>query len=334
MYDSSGRFIKNIGRLGSGPGEFRSSGAIAVGLDGNVLMWDPGNARINVYTASGDVITSWPTHSGGTGAVEGSGLLTVDRAGTVYTKTMVIIRNPGKPIDTRTAWIRLQPNGMKRDTVIEPASPADNVLSAESRGQFASRMVPFAPNTHFELSPLGYFVAGVSDRIAIDVSEPGKPVVSIRRNLQPQPVTSRERDSARAEITTVMRQVLPSWSWNGADIPRTKPLFTSLTVASDGRFWLQLAEGPAVQSDTAGLGRGQMMIMEGRPGGPPRALPWSCPSNGWLLFDVYEPSGTYVGQVRVPERVDPLVMRGDHVWAVTCSADDVPSLGRYRITWP
>jgi hypothetical protein len=52
-----------------------------------------------------------------------------------------------------------------------------------------------------------------------------------------------------------------------------------------------------------------------------------------MLFDVYEPSGTYLGQVQVPARIDAIVMRGDFIWATTCKDDGVPSVGRYRIIW-
>jgi hypothetical protein len=52
----------------------------------------------------------------------------------------------------------------------------------------------------------------------------------------------------------------------------------------------------------------------------------------WMLFP-YEPSGAYVGQVQVPARVDPIVMRGNFIWATTCNNDAVPSVGRYRIVW-
>jgi hypothetical protein len=330
-YDASGEYVRTIGRVGSGPGEYRAGGAIAVGPDGKLLMWDPGNARINVYAASGDAVTSWPTRSGGPGSVDGSGLLTVDTAGNVYVQSVFMLQQPGRPVDSRSGWIRFTPNGTLRDTVLKPAYPVDHVMSVEVRGQFASRVVPFTANPTIELSPLGYFVHGVSDRIAFDLLEPGKPVVSIRRSISPEPVSARERDSARADVTGSMRKVSPSWSWTGAEIPRTKPVYRALTIASDGRLWVQLAEGPPVKRDSAGLGRGQMMVMQGPGGG--RSLPWSCPSNGWLLFDVYDPGGIYVGQVRTPEGVNPIVMRGDFVWGVTCSNDDVPSVGRYRIGW-
>jgi len=333
MYDASGKYIRTIGRLGSGPGEYRPGGALAIGRNGNLLMWDPGNARINVYTASGDVLTSWPTKSGRSGSIEGSGLLTVDAAGFTYAKSMFVINQAGKPTDTRTGWIRFQPDGSLQDTILAPSYPGERLLYAEARGQFSSRYVPFMPHGYFALSPLGYFVSGVNDRIALDINEPGRPVVSIRRTIAPEAVSAHERDSARADITADMRKVLPSWSWNGGDIPKTKPVYSSLTVASDGRLWVELDEGPRAKEDSASLGRGQMMVMEGRGGGAVRTVPWSCPSTGSMLFDVYEPSGTYLGQVQLPARIDAIVMRGDFIWATTCNDDGVPSVGRYRIIW-
>jgi hypothetical protein len=296
-------------------------------------MWDPGNARINVYTASGDVVASWPTRSGSPGSVQGSGLLTVDARGMIYARTVFILQRPGKPVDSQSGWIRFGPDGALRDTVLTPPAPDELVLKTEARGRFSSRWVPFTAHPFLELSPLGYFVSGTNERIALDIHEPGRPIVSIRRSVTPQAVSARERDSARADVTADMRQVLPSWSWNGADIPETKPVFSSLTVASDGRLWVQLAEGPRAREDSTALGRGQMMVTQTRGDGPLRKATWSCPSSGWLLFDVYEPSGTYRGQVRVPAGLDPLVMRGDLIWATTCDADGVPSLGRYRIAW-
>src|SRR5205809_521119 len=64
-----------------------------------------------------------------------------------------------------------------------------------------------------------------------------------------------------------------------------------------------------------------------------QSFSWSCPSDGWSLYDIYEPAGRYLGQVKVPERVEPIVMRGDYVWAATCNKDDVPQVVRYRINW-
>jgi hypothetical protein len=331
MYDAKGKYVRTIGRSGSGPGEYRAGAGIAIARNGNLLMWDPGNARINVYSPAGEHVAAWPTKSGNSGSASGQGLFVVDTAGAAYIRTILFNRQSGSG-STSTAWIRFRPDGTLRDTVLRPVDPNEKTVTAEARGQFGNRYVPFTPHLMFELSPLGYFVSGVNDRIALDLHQPGTSIVSIRRNVVPQPVSARERDSARAEITAEMRKIVPNWSWNGADIPRVKPVYSSLTVSGDGRLWVQLAEGPGAKEDSAALGRGQMMFAEGRGGRAPVAK-WACPSTGWLLFDVYDPSGQYLGQVRVPPRVDPLVMRGDLVWATTCNDDGVPSVVRYRIGW-
>ena len=42
-YDANGRFLRRIGRSGSGPGEYRSTSGIAIAPDGRLLFCDTGN---------------------------------------------------------------------------------------------------------------------------------------------------------------------------------------------------------------------------------------------------------------------------------------------------
>lgn len=84
-YDANGRFLRTFGRGGQGPGEYRSAGGLAILPDGRVLLWDSGNWRFNVYSRDGDVLPSWPTPSGATGASLGtSRALMVDTAGRIH----------------------------------------------------------------------------------------------------------------------------------------------------------------------------------------------------------------------------------------------------------
>jgi hypothetical protein len=58
------------------------------------------------------------------------------------------------------------------------------------------------------------------------------------------------------------------------------------------------------------------------------------------VYDVFQPAGQYVGQVRVPDytgapylpRME-FAIQGDTVWGVTHDQDYVPSVKRYRINW-
>jgi hypothetical protein len=48
---------------------------------------------------------------------------------------------------------------------------------------------------------------------------------------------------------------------------------------------------------------------------------------------VFEPDGTWLGQVEIPPRVSTMVRRGDLVWGVGYDEDDVATVRRYRIVW-
>lgn len=52
-----GIFIKTIGRLGQGPGEFNMPFAITVAKD-RMIVWDMGNLRLCLYTTDGEFIKS------------------------------------------------------------------------------------------------------------------------------------------------------------------------------------------------------------------------------------------------------------------------------------
>jgi hypothetical protein len=52
-----------------------------------------------------------------------------------------------------------------------------------------------------------------------------------------------------------------------------------------------------------------------------------------MLYDVFEPSGAYLGRVEIPPRMVLGALRGDQVWGVAYNEDDVAFLKRYRINW-
>jgi hypothetical protein len=98
-----------------------------------------------------------------------------------------------------------------------------------------------------------------------------------------------------------------------------------------GRVWVQL-------SQAGQLNRSIAVPTTPKKAGNPGALGrWAEP----LVFDVFEPSGTYVGRVRFPDGVGvsalgpkaAFTIQGDTVWAVSRGQDDVPFVKRYRIKW-
>lgn len=58
-FDANGRFVREWGRPGRGPGEFRLPHGIAVGPDGNVYVADRENGRVERFTRDGRFLGEW-----------------------------------------------------------------------------------------------------------------------------------------------------------------------------------------------------------------------------------------------------------------------------------
>ncbi len=300
-YDASGQYVRTFGGRGQGPGEYMGSGGLAVAPDGRVLLWDSRSARVNVYTPDGTSLAPFKLRV--TGNPSNSFIL--DTAGRVHIQQF---RRGNPPV---LMWRRFRPDSTPPDTLFTPpiANNPPWLTSTASEGSSVTTSVPFAAYGWSALSPFGYLITGRPDRYAIEVhADPAKPILSIRRNIPPVPVPNRVRDSARTATTEQIRRGQPGWTWNAPDIPTTKPFYWIFQVADDGRIWVMLdpvrdGKTPAMSPAQAGL------------------------------FDVFEATGQYLGQVEIPATVVIHARRGDKVWGVETGADDIPRVVRFRIAW-
>jgi hypothetical protein len=58
-FSKDGKFVKEWGRLGSGPGEFRNAHAVAVDSRGRLFVGDRGNGRLQIFDSEGKFIAEW-----------------------------------------------------------------------------------------------------------------------------------------------------------------------------------------------------------------------------------------------------------------------------------
>jgi hypothetical protein len=150
--------------------------------------------------------------------------------------------------------------------------------------------------------------------------------VTILRNLQPQEqvrVSAAERGDWSEWIAGRSRS--GSGSASVVDVPRAKAPLRGIRVTQDGRIWIQLSQ-PAV------LNRN---VVASTPASANSPLS-SSPSARWIEpidFDIVEPSGRYVGRVRLPDNLKYWIAQGDTVWGVTRNADDVPVVKRFQVRW-
>lgn len=65
-YSADGEFIRSIGGVrGEGPGEFRAVHGVALDSNGNILVNDSENFRVNVFDPEGNYVETWPYYSRG-----------------------------------------------------------------------------------------------------------------------------------------------------------------------------------------------------------------------------------------------------------------------------
>lgn len=315
-YRPDGTFAGAIGRSGGGPGEYRSpDGGLAVLPDGRVVLRDPGNGRLSVYSADGAPLATWRIAS----TFNTGRRLYVDTAGTLRT---LVITDPGTgPGDWKMGLARFGPDGTPGDSTTAPQwqyEPA--IISGQKDGSSSMENVAFTPQVHWTFSPLGYFVGGFSSAYRIDLFRTGAPVLRIERTAKPVPVASAEAADRRRVSTENMRQNFPGWTWNGPDIPTTKPPFRNVYAGDDGRIWVMLSRPGVKTAD---------------PPAEPAANRFSEPV--WtdpVAFDVFEADGTYIGEVSAPTgflNYPEPVFRGDTVWAAIEDADGVRFVKRMEV---
>ncbi len=317
-YAPDGRYLKTFGRAGGGPGEYTFPDAgLAVLGDGRVLLRDPGNIRISVYSSDGEYLDGWRIRGDGT-----SRPLYKDQLGNSYTQIVL------NPLDEVTDWrfglVRYGPAGVPGDTLAAPTWDYEtpSLSATYSGGGGTLKYLPFAPRGVWTFSPLGYMIGGIPTRYSFDLFlAPGRVLRIERTNWRPVPVAPAERAEHERIVTDMMRRVDPAWRWTGPGIPNTKPPYTGLLVGDSGRIWLLLHQ-EAQQNEP------DLEDTDEAAANP--QLTWTEP----VAFDVFEPDGRYLGMVRAPRgfstRPSP-VMRGDTVWAVVHGTLDVPFVSRFVI---
>jgi hypothetical protein len=344
QYDRAGQYVRALGRSGTGPGEFGEPTSIGELPDGSVVLYDGGRRHVIVYAPNGSVTAQWPFDAGPGGVALWGRISMTDTAGFVYlplatplpgrgprpTEPPGIGRGQGRP----TTLVRFRPDGTLVDSLFEPEFPSAprynrEAFTVHEGTGLREVMLPLWPQPQWMRSRLGYFVTAVPHRYAVDLRIPsatvaGKPsiwrtgdrVVSIRRNVQPIPVSNEERAERRAIVERTLQTNNPGWRWTGEEIPAVKPAIHGAHAAFDGRIWVSLTQ-PSVRVTPQGRGTG---ISFGEPA---------------PLWDIFEPDGTYLGQVRGPDSLSLRIgaMRGDNVWSVATDQNGVQTVKRWRIAW-
>jgi hypothetical protein len=319
QYDPSGTYVKDVGREGAGPGEYRRVLGMRVLANGQLAIWDPRNVRIAVYDSAGRYVEDHHVPSG----LYGANVFFVDTAGNFYVRTIDASRrggqvarrfDPAGPIvvsgPLAYTLVRVSPSGQIVDSVPLPIEePARAFVLATAEGYRG----PFVEELCYTWSPQGYLIVGHNSRYTFDLQLPDSSVRRIERSYEPVRASRDERSQWEAWAEFFARR--PSAEKFGP-IPREKPAYRALSVDEDGRIWVN-RYSQAVKHDVA-----------------PRAAGDERPLYAWReppTFDVITPEGDFLGTVVLPANTSLHVRRGMQVWGVQRGEFDEEYVVRYRI---
>jgi hypothetical protein len=309
VFAPDGKFLKVISRNGEGPGEFGEPNGFARSPDGTIWVNDPPNHRFSVRRDDGEYIKDVPS------ALTGFGYIWhgyFDTAGRMVNQISVPNPKPSAPngIDYSNRYHpmleRRSMTSNQADTIPElSCTPPDRTIrnwsGRSARGGIVMG-VPFRAFGSIARSPQDFGWCADGGKYAIYRLRLGRgdTLQVIRGKAAPIPVTATERDSAVASAKALfVRSHLDPAIVSPGDIPPVKPVIISLLLDDQNRLWVRLTS--AVKGHTR--------------------------------YDVYDAKGAEVGTIDLTAaiREEPVLIRGNKLYAVVLDADDVPSVVRYRI---
>jgi hypothetical protein len=322
VYDASGRHLSDIGRKGSGPGEFDRPSSVRVSpTDGRLYVRDGSQGRLNVFAADGSYLETWSLISG----ISTSRQMVVTPQGELYSSVFLPSDDPDEFF--KIAMRRMGPREAEGDTIRFPEFDFQEWrIEASSEGSVAINSVPFSPQVQTTFLPSRAVVGGVSTDYRFEVRHPdGRRTVVVKASWDRVPVDPAESRWYRDRATANMRGILPGWAWNGPEIPGFKPPFDSFFGDRQGRIW--------VWCEKAG------MPLEGCDPDPEessRFYSHPCWRQDWRL-EVFDEEGRFLGPVALPAGLEDYpepYIDGDRMVAVVTGEDGVPRVKVYRIILP
>lgn len=297
-YDARGHFIGLVGRHGSGPGEYRRISGMSIIGDSLLVVCDPSNGRLLLFGIDGE--------PRGTFSVPGTfherNDCAVDDDGLVYRWAELPPKVNGCPSKQNRgrgwAYIRLGPGMIPVDTIrVSESCRRDPVFVAETsdgaRSSFAAESVSFAYG-------LGGIVEGFTDEYRFAIRASTQPLIIVERSTRRVRLGSEEFDEWTALSARLSARRPGSTSFK---IPRTKPVFRSLSSDGSGRVWVHLY----VDAEKRSTARSE--VTSGR-------LLWKERN----VYDVFSKEWRYLGRVVLPPEAQLLAIAADLLFVVVKGA--------------
>lgn len=232
VYDWSGRYLRDIGRQGQGPGEFQS--AASVGIDGAGRVWldDMAGSRVLVFSPDGEPLATLrkrpPYVAGSTPMV-----VTADGRGFVLGIERETETAPG-----RNGMIGYGFDGSVGGLVAFPDFADPPVLEAEASGRIGYVDVPLFPRGVAVLTAAPAMLSGYPEFYRFRLERLGGGTMIVERGDARIPVSAEEAAAVERAANRFLEGYDPSWKWPDAPLPGIKPAYSALIAAATGEVWV------------------------------------------------------------------------------------------------
>jgi hypothetical protein len=295
VFGPDGRFLRGMGRAGSGPGELsQAAGPVFVGPGDTVSVPDIMLQRITLYTGDGDPAGSVPMPM--TGGIPTRWLKAANHD--VVQQSMIMAMPGQENVEQRNLILRRDSRGAILDTML--VMPVGETMDFSGT---QPRITLFAPEPIWALGGDDRLIYGNNSEFRLRVSGPDGNILRIVEQAGERRPLSQ---SDQAEFRKLVRE---AWEATGAMPPQAievmsqalsfashYPAYANLLGGPHGTIWVQRVQTPDIVRET-----GATFDMQD----------WGGPT-----WDVFGEDGRYLGEVTMPPRFTPFFIRDDRVYGV------------------
>jgi 6-bladed beta-propeller len=310
VYDATGKYVRTIGKPGSGPGEFgpQISGLEVVG--DQIFVPDIGNQRLSRFSLEGGALGD--THIDFAQAIPAR--WDEMPAGRLVAQLRHIAFTGPATAPTGDAIRAVQDDGAFGDTV-GMLPPGETITMSGGRMQVKM----FQPEPIWDADESGEMVSGRNNEFRVEVRDAAGAVTRIvTRPSTPRPVTERDKKVILDALREVYKRAgAPPQAVEQAlslfQFADNYPAFASLALGPQGSIWAQrVRTGDEL---TGGAQGGTFDVQD----------------MGSTEWDVFEADGKYLGTVTFPGRFQPVRVLGDRFYGIAKDSLDVQSMKVYRV---